>query len=206
MTLLVGASGVVVALQQALNTIWDVPPRSSDRWWLPYLRQELIAFGAVTAVGFLLVMLLAVTTVIAVVEKFFSAWLPLPGAVLQLINFVVSVGITTFLFAFLFRVLPDRRIPWRRLWLGAAFTAVLFAIGKWLIGLYLGKASVGSAYGVAGSLIVVLVWVYYSAQVFFFGAEFTHVYARAQATQARDAVAQISLDSPRIPSSRDVSG
>jgi membrane protein len=185
--LLFGASGVVVALRQTLNTIWDVPAPPSHRWWGPYLRQELIAFGAVIAVGFLLIILLTVTTAIAVAEKFFSAWLPLPGAVLQLMNFVVSVAIATFLFAVLFRFLPDRRIAWRRVWAGAAVTAILFTIGKWLIGLYLGKASVGSAYGAAGSLIVVLVWVYYSAQVFFFGAEFTHVYATAQAAQTREA-------------------
>jgi membrane protein len=185
-TLLFGASGVVIALQQTLNTIWDVPARPTHRWWAPYLRQKLIAFGAVVAVGFLLVIMLAITTGIAVAEKFFSAWLPLPGASLQLLNFVVSVAITTFLFAFLFRFLPDRRIAWRRVWVGATATASLFTLGKWLIGLYLGKASVGSAYGAAGSLIVVLVWVYYSAQVFFFGAEFTHVYAKAQAAHARD--------------------
>src|SRR6266851_2774903 len=126
-TLLFGASGVVVALQQTLNTIWDVPPRPTHRWWGPYLRQKLIAFAAVMAVGFLLVILLAVTTAIAVAERFFGAWLPLPEAVLQLINFVVSVAITTFLFAFLFRFLPDRRIAWRRVWAGAAGTAMLLA-------------------------------------------------------------------------------
>ena len=127
-TLLFGASGVVVALQQTLNTIWDVPPRPAHRWWGPYLRQNLTAFGAVIAVGLLLVVMLAITTAIAVAEKFFSGWLPVPGAVLQLLNFVVSVAITTFLFAFLFRFLPDRRIAWRRVWVGAAVTASLFTL------------------------------------------------------------------------------
>jgi membrane protein len=127
-----------------------------------------------------------VTAAIAFVEKFFTGFLPIPGAVLQFINSIFSLGLTTCLFAVLFRTLPDRRIAWRRVWMGAAVTALLFTFGKYLIGIYLGKASVGSAYGAAGSLVVVLVWVYYSAQVFFFGAEFTHVYAQAQAARARE--------------------
>jgi membrane protein len=185
--LLLGASGVAIALQQALNMIWDVPPRMSKHWWGPILRQRVIGFATVVAAGILLVLSLGVTTTIALLEKFFTNLLPVPAVILQSINFVVSLAVTTFLFALLFRTLPDRRIAWRRVWVGAAVTALLFAIGRFLIGLYLGKASVGSAYGAAGSLIVVLVWVYYSAQVFFFGAEFTHVYAKAQAAQAREA-------------------
>jgi membrane protein len=186
LTLLVGASGVAIALQQALNMIWDVPAREAKRWWGPYVRQKLVGFAAVLAAGFLLILSLAVTAAIAVVEKFFTQLLPIPGSVLQLTNSLVSLALTTFLFALLFRTLPDRRIGWRRVWVGAAVTALLFTIGKYLIGVYLGKASVGSAYGAAGSLVVVLVWVYYSAQVFFFGAEFTHVYAKAQAAQPRE--------------------
>jgi membrane protein len=185
LTLLFGASGVVIALQQALNTIWDVPPRKYKRWWGPYLRQKLIGFATVLLVGGLLVASLGVSAAIAVVEKFFSAWLPVPAVFLQFVNLVVSLSVITFLFALLFRTLPDRRIAWRRVWVGATFTALLFTLGKYLIGVYLGKASVGSAYGAAGSLIVLLVWVYYSAQVFFFGAELTHVYAKAQASRAR---------------------
>jgi membrane protein len=186
LTLLLGASGIAIALQQSLNTIWDVPSRRVQHWWRPYVRQRLTGFAVVLGAGFLLVLSLAATAAIAVIETFFAHLLPLPGAVLQLIDSIVSLAITTFLFALLFRTLPDLRIAWRRVWVGAAVTALLFTIGKYLIGLYLGKASVGSAYGAAGSLVVVLVWVYYSAQVFFFGAEFTHVYARAQAARARE--------------------
>jgi membrane protein len=185
-TLLLGASGVAIALQQSLNVVWDVPPRPATKWWKPYLREKLTGFIAVIAAGFLLVLSLAVTAAIAVIEKFFTYLLPIPGAALQLLNSVVSFGITTFLFALLFRTLPDIRIAWRRVWVGAAVTALLFTVGKYAIGIYLGKAGVGSAYGAAGSLVVVLVWVYYSAQVFFFGAEFTHVYAVAQAAQPRE--------------------
>jgi membrane protein len=185
--LLLGASGVAIALQQALNMIWDVPPRPSKHWWGPILRQRLVGFATVVVLGFVLVLSLGVTTAIALLEKFFTSLLPVPASILQSINFVVSLAVTTFLFALLFRTLPDRRIAWRRVWLGSGVTALLFAIGRYLIGLYLGRASVGSPYGAAGSLIVVLVWVYYSAQVFLFGAEFTHVYAKAQAAQAREA-------------------
>ena len=185
--LLLGASGIALALQQALNLIWDVPPRTSNHWWGPIVRQRLVAFATVLAAGFVLVLSLGATTTIALLGKFFTNLLPIPASILQLINFVVSLAVTTFLFALLFRTLPDRRIAWRRVWVGAAVTALLFAIGRYLIGLYLGRAGVGSAYGAAGSLIVVLVWVYYSAQVFLFGAEFTHVYAKAQAAQTREA-------------------
>jgi membrane protein len=185
--LLLGASGVAIELQQSLNTIWDVPPRVSRRWWGSYIRRKLVGFAAVLAAGFLLLLTLAATAGIALVEKFFSAWLPIPAAVLQSINSVVSLALSTVLFAILFRTLPDRSIAWRRVWTGAAVTALLFTLGKYAIGIYLGKAGVGSAYGAAGSLVVVLVWVYYSAQVFFFGAEFTHVYAQAQAARAREA-------------------
>jgi membrane protein len=182
--LLLGASGVVIALQQSLNTIWDVPPRAYKRWWGPYLRQKLVGFATVVLVALVLAASLSVTAGIAVAEKFFAAWLPIPAVVLQLLNLAVSLGVLTLLFALLFRTLPDKPITWRGVWLGASVTALLFTAGKYAIGMYLGKASVGSAYGAAGSLIVILVWVYYSAQVFFFGAEFTHVYARHHAIAA----------------------
>jgi membrane protein len=184
LTLLLGASGAAIALQQGLNSIWDVPPRAAKRWWGPYVRQRLVGFATVLAAGFLLVLSLTITAAIAAVEKFFASLLPIPGGVLQLINSAVSLALSTVLFALLFQTLPDRRIAWCRVWVGAAVTALLFTIGKYLIGVYLGKASVGSAYGAAGSLVVVLVWVYYSAQVFFFGAAFTRVYAEGKAAQA----------------------
>jgi membrane protein len=185
-TLLLGASGVAVALQEGLNIIWDVPPRAARRWWGPYVRQRLMGFATVLAAGFLLIVLLAITAAIAGLEKFFASLLPIPGAVLQLINSGVSLGVSTLLFALLYQTLPDRRVAWRHVWVGAAVTALLFTIGKYLIGVYIGSASVGSAYGAAGSLVVVLVWVYYSAQLFFFGAEFTRVYAEAHAAPPRN--------------------
>ncbi len=153
---------------------------------MPYVRQRLVGFVTVVVAGFLLVLLLGVTTAIATLETFFGHLLPVPAFALQLVNTIVSFAVTTGLFAVIFRTLPDRRIAWHRVWVGAAFTALLFTLGRYVIGIYLGKAGVGSAYGAAGSLVVVLVWVYYSAQVVLFGAEFTHVYAETQAASARE--------------------
>lgn len=181
-TLFLGASGVFGELHDALNTIWDIPQQQSTGIW-NLVRQRFLSFGMVLAIGFLLLVSLVVSAGVAAAEKYMGNLLPMPGFLLHLINLVLSLAVTTLLFAMIFRFLPDRRIAWRDVWTGAAATALLFSIGKLLIGLYLGKASVGSAYGAAGSLVVVLVWVYYSAQIFLFGAEFTHVYARSRRPQ-----------------------
>jgi len=127
--------------------------------------------------GFLLLVSLAVSSMIAAAGKWVGGYLPLPAPVLQALNFIVGLAVLAGVFAVMFRYLPDVRLEWADVLLGAAFTSVLFSLGKLLIGLYLGKASVGSTYGAAGSLVIVLVWVYYSAQILFFGAEFTQVYA-----------------------------
>ena len=136
------------------------------------------ALGVVLAGGFLLLVSLVVSSMIAAAGTYVSGVLPLPEFVLQALNFVVSLAVIAGVFAVLFKYLPDVKIEWHDVAIGAVFTAVLFGIGKFLIGMYLGKASFGSTYGAAGSLVIVLVWVYYSAQIFFFGAEFTQVYAR----------------------------
>jgi membrane protein len=128
-------------------------------------------------VGFLLLVSLVLSAVLAALGEFMGGLLPLPPFVLQGMNFIVSFGVITLLFALIYKILPDVEIAWNDVWIGAAITSLLFTIGKFLIGLYLGRGSVGSAYGAAGSLIVILIWVYYSAQVLFFGAEFTQVYA-----------------------------
>ncbi len=178
-TLLIGASGVFGELRSALNKIWNVTPRIENGIWSE-IRQRFFSFGMVLAVGFLLLVSLVVGTVLAAVGKFFGGMLPLPEILLATINVVVSLGGTVVLFALLFRYVPETRIAWRKLWVGAAVTGMLFTIGKFLIGLYLGKAGVGSAYGAAGSLVVMIVWVYYSAMIFLFGAEFTYVWARRE--------------------------
>ena len=176
-TLLIGASGVFGELRSALNKIWNVAPRHENGVWAE-VRLRFFSFGMVLAVGFLLLVSLLVGTALAAVGKFFGGMLPLPEFVLGGINLMVSLGGTVILFALMFRYVPEKKIAWRRLWVGATATAVLFTLGKFLIGLYLGKAGVGSAYGAAGSFVVLIVWVYYSAMIFLFGAEFTHVLGR----------------------------
>ena len=175
-TLLFGASGVFSELRDALNTIWDAEPKE-ESGWRGMLKQKLFSFGMVLSVGFLLLVSLILSAGLAVIGKFFGQLVPIPVPLLEGINFLVSLVVITLLFALLFKFVPARTISWRDVRIGAILTALLFTVGKFLLGLYLAKAGVGSAYGAAGSLVAVIVWVYYSAQIFFFGAEFTRVYA-----------------------------
>ena len=174
-TLLFGASGVFGELRSALNKMWDAKPEAEGGIWSA-IKQRFFSFGMVLAVGFLLLVSLLISAALATLEKYGSSLLPMPGSVLNIINFVISLAAIAVLFALIFRYVPaTTKIASRSVWVGATATALLFTIGKFLIGLYLGKAAVGSAYGAAGSLVVVIVWVYYSALIFLFGAEFTHV-------------------------------
>ena len=180
LTLFFGASGVFLELRSALNTIWEVPP-SPTLGLKALIHERFFSFGMVLAIGFLLLVSLVLSAWLAAAGSYFGEFLPVPELALSAVNFLVSFAATAVLFGLIFRFVPDKTIPWRQLWLGALATAFLFTVGNVLIGLYLGKASVGSAYGAAGSLIVVIVWVYYSSQIFFFGAEFTHTLAKHQA-------------------------
>jgi len=175
--LIFGASTVANELKMSLNQVWDVDPNATGNGVKDMVKQRSKALVVVIGCGFLLLVSLAVSSALAAAGAFMGNILPLPEAVLHLLNALVGILVITGVFAFMFRYLPDVNIEWRDVWLGAAFTSVLFAIGKFAIGLYLGKASIGSAYGAAGSLVIVLVWVYYSSQILFFGAEFTQVYA-----------------------------
>src|SRR5262249_53437822 len=148
------------------------------------IRARLLSFGLALSVGFLLVVSLIVSAGLAALGGYFGALLPVAAGLLELLNFAVSFTGISLLFALLFKYVPDARVAWRDVWTGALATALLFTLGKALIGLYLGTAAVGSAYGAAGSLIVVIVWVYYSAMIFLFGAEFTHARARRRAARA----------------------
>lgn len=177
-TLLFGASGVFTELRDALNTIWDAKPKEAAGF-IGMLKDRLFSFGMVLSVGFVLLASLVVSAGLAIVGKFFSGLIPLPAPVFQGINFLVSFAVITVLFALMFKYVPAIHISWRNVRTGAIGTALLFTAGKFALGLYLGKASVGSAYGAAGSLVAMIVWVYYSAQIFFFGAEFTRVYSDA---------------------------
>lgn len=179
LTLLFGASGVFAELRSALNQIWDVRPTRQSSL-VSLIRAHSFAFGMVLAVGFLLLVSLIASAALAALGKFASEILPVPESVMVTMNFIVSFAGVSVLFALLFKYVPDAKIRWRDVWEGAVATALLFTVGKSLIGVYLGKTAVGSAYGAAGSLIVVVVWVYYSAMIFLFGAEVTHVRARGR--------------------------
>ena len=176
-TLLFGASGLFAQLQEALNTVWDVEP-PPGRGLLGLLKERFLSFTMVLGVGFLLLVSLGASAWLAAFGKFFSGLLPLPPAVMQAANAVLSFVVIGLMFAVIYRLLPDVRLAWRNVWVGAAVTALLFTLGKSLIGLYLGRSAAASVYGAAGSFVVILLWIYYSAQVFFFGAEFTKVYSR----------------------------
>ena len=165
-TLLFGAAGVFGQLKDALNTIWNVPEKQS-RGIMAMLKDQFLSFGMVFGVGFLLLVSLVIDAVLSALDA--TLWQP--------IQLVVSFAVVTVLFAMIFRFVPDVRVEWRDVWFGSAFTAILFVLGKFALGLYLGKSAIGSSYGAAGSLVVLLVWIFWSANILFFGAEFTQVYA-----------------------------
>ena len=176
-TLFFGASGVFIELRGALNTIWDAPP-SKFSGWRDFVTQRLASFAMVLGLGFFLLLSLAVSAAFAVVQKFATGMIPLPAAiVLEFLNFFVSLFALTVLFALIFKFVPNVSISWRDVPVGASVTALLFMVGKSLLALYLSTAGVGSTYGAAGSIVVFVVWIYYSAQIFFFGAVFTRVYS-----------------------------
>jgi membrane protein len=176
-TLLFGAVGAFNQLQDALNTIWKVTPKPG-RGWMAIVKDRVLSFSIVLGIGFLLLVSLIVSTVLTALSKFLTPS-ALPGGTYlwQLINLAVSFGFITLLFAMIYKILPDVKLGWKDVWVGAAVTALLFTIGKYLLGLYLARASVASSYGAAGSLVLILVWVYYSSQILLFGAEFTRVYS-----------------------------
>jgi membrane protein len=175
-TLLLGAAGVFGQLQDALNSIWDVRP-SPRRGIFRLLRDRSASFAMVAGTGFLLLVSLIVSAGVAALGTRMGNWLPIPPFALEGVNFVVTLFVTTVLFAMIYQVLPETPVSWRDVWVGALMTSVCFAVGKFLIGLYLGRGSIASAYGAAGSLVVILLWVYYSAQIMLFGAAFTRQYA-----------------------------
>ena len=193
--LLLGAAGVFGALQDGLNTVWEVEPKPG-RGVVGILKDRFLSLTMVLGVGFLLLVSLVLSAALALLGKYFAGILPLHPLVLEVMNFVLSFGVITLLFALMFKILPDVEIAWSDVWIGAAITALLFTIGKVLIGLYLGRSTIGTTYGAAGSLVVILIWIYYSAQILFFGAELTQVYTNKYGSKIRpskDAV-QVTRD------------
>ena len=174
--LLFGAGGVVGQLQTSLNRIWEVAPKPDQGIW-GFIRQRFFSFAMVLAIGFLLLVSLVITALLSSFTAMLSSFLGDATFVAHAIDILVSFGFVTLLFALIYKYVPDIKIEWRDVWVGAALTSILFTVGKYLIGLYIGTSGVSSTFGAAGSLITILVWVYYSSLIFFLGAEFTRVYA-----------------------------
>lgn len=184
-TLLVTASGVFGEMQSALNVIWKAQPKGGTVSRL--VRARAASLGLVAALGFILMISLVVSTVLAAFANYLNGVLPFAHAILVVLNFVISYGLVAVIFAAIYKVLPDRHLRWRDVILGALLTTLLFTIGKFLIGLYLGSSNMASSYGAAGSLIILLLWIYYSAQLFLLGAEFTKAYASCYSAGAPNA-------------------
>jgi membrane protein len=183
-TLLLGATSVVAELQSALDRIWRAPALNQTQGVMALIRSRLLSFGMVVAMGFLLLVSLVIGAALSALGKWTGTLFPAALIALQVINLVLGFAITTLLFATAYRILPRMKIAWSDVWVGAFVTAALFTIGKYLIGLYLGGAGVSSGFGAAGSFVVILAWVYYSAQIFLLGAEFTWVYAHSHGSRA----------------------
>lgn len=175
--LLIGASSVFVQLQTDLNRIWNVTPSSSRGMIGAFLRGRLLSLAMVLSLGFLLLVSLLVSAVISGLHNYLAHLFPGAVLMLSLVNEGVSLGLITAIIAMIFYFLPDAAVAWRDVWAGAFITSLLFTVGKYLIGLYLGNAGISSVYGAAGSLVVLMIWVYYASLIFFLGAEITRVYA-----------------------------
>ena len=179
-TLLFSASGVVIELRDALNTIWNAPTVTTSGFGMvkSYIRQRLFSFGVVLGIGFLLVVSLAVSTWISALGALSNSVGTLEAVLLHILNFLISFVVIAALFAAIYKIMPDVRIEWRDVLLGGVVTSALFTSGKFILGLYLGRASYASTYGAAASIVVLIVWIYYSSQIFFLGAEFTRTFAQ----------------------------
>lgn len=200
-TLFVGASGVFGELQASLNTIWEVEPKPGRGIW-GAVKDRFFSFTMVLGVAFLLLISLLVSTVLSAVGSKVSALLPGGQLLWQAVNQLFSLAVVTGLFALIFKYVPDVDVKWQDVRWGALVTAVLFTIGKVLLGLYLGKAAVGSSYGAAGSIIALVVWVYYATQIFLLGAEFTQVQARRRGHAIRPSEDAVSREREQQPNER----
>jgi membrane protein len=175
--LLLGASGVFTEMQDALNTIWKVDTTSKTGIW-NMLKYRFLSFGMVLGIGFLLLVSLLLSAALTAMATYASSFFPIPPAAIHAMDFLFSVFFIAALMALIFKFLPDTKVAWGDVWVGAALTSLLFTAGKFLIGFYIGKSVTMSAYGAAGSVVIILAWIYYSAQLLYFGAEFTHVYSK----------------------------
>ena len=176
-TALFGATGIFVQLKEALNTAWGV---TEVRWkgLTGLLRIRALAVATIIVIGFLLLVSLFLSTALSAITSRFSSDMAVLAVVIQILNQVFSIALIGLVFAFMYKYLPDAVVPWKAAWIGGLVTSALFNLGKYLIGIYLGNSNIGSTYGAAGSLLVLLVWIYYSSQLILLGAEFTYVYAK----------------------------
>jgi membrane protein len=186
LTLLLGASALFGQLQDSLNTIWEVAPKPGQGIWAT-IKARFLSFTMVLGIGFMLLISLALSAAISSVSTFVGDTLPIPEWSMHILNLVISFALVTVFFAMIYKILPDAEVQWHDVWVGAAITSLLFAVGKFALGLYLGKSGVSSSYGAAGSLVLLLLWVYYAAQILFFGAEFTQVYANSYGSKVQPA-------------------
>lgn len=189
-TLLFSASGVVIELRDALNLVWDVPTPclSGFQMVTGYLKDRLFSFAIVLAIGFLLIISLVLSTWITALGALFPNVSGAETTVLHILNAVISFVVITGLFAAIYKVMPDIHVEWRDVILGGAVTSLLFTIGKFVLGIYLGRASYSSMYGAAASIVVLIAWIYYSGQIFFLGAEFTRTFARRYGSKTQEKV------------------
>lgn len=183
-TLLIGATSVFGELQSTLDYIWKSPKKGSVAWWR-ILRSRILSVGLILGVGFLLMVSLVVSAALAALGAWLQTFLVQWSVILPALDLVLSLGLTTVLFAMIYKYVPREDIAWGDVWIGGLVTACLFTVGKLLIGLYLGRSSLSSAYGAAGSIMVLLLWIYYSAQIFLLGAEFTHVFTYALGSRSQ---------------------
>jgi membrane protein len=200
--LLLGATGAVGQLQKALNRAWNVEPDPNQGGVKNFLAKRIFSLGMIMVLAFFLLVSLVVSAALTGMGDRVNSFLPsgLSGPLLEVLNLVISLGVITLLFAALFKVMPDAKISWRSVWVGAAVTAALFIVGKFLIGFYLGKSNPGQAYGAAGSLAVLLLWVYYSSLILLFGAEFTETWAerRGHGIEPEPGAVRIRREKQRI--------
>jgi membrane protein len=201
--LLLGATSVFTELQTALDRIWHVPESEKPTGVWSILRARLLSFGVILALVFLLMVSLIVSAALTAVDSWTTGLIPGMAVLAHVLNFALSLAVATVLFAFIFKMLPSTHIAWDDVWVGAFTTAVLFEVGKFLIGLYIGRSSLTQPFAAAGSLVVVLAWVYYAAQIFLLGAEFTKLYAHQQGSRqaepAPDAVTAAVAATPAAP-------
>lgn len=200
--LLLGATGALGQLQKTLNRTWDVEPDPNQGGLKSFLTKRVFSLGMILVLAFFLLVSLVISTALTGIGSRMGGFLPsgLSAPMLEVLNLIVTLGVITLLFAALFKVMPDAKISWRSVWVGAAVTAVLFVLGKFLIGFYLGKSNPGQAYGAAGSLAVLLLWVYYSALILLFGAEFTETWAerRGEGIEPEPGAVRVRREKQRV--------